>query len=226
MLAARRPRRGPAASGRAAARPARAGLLSRRLGTLAARLRARPETTIGELLDGLGPAGFALALLVLAVPAFVPVPLLPTGVVCGALLALLAPQVARVRARRIWAPASLRRRGVPAAALAAALERAGPVVARVEAWLKPRRLRLLSGAAGRLLTGIVLLVLAVALAVPVPFGNAPPAAAIVALAVGLATRDGVALLAGLGLSAAAVAWVAAVTWGFVRTVEWGFGMLP
>lgn len=201
--------------------PVGAGRLSGRLTALAARLRGRPGTTVGEVLDGLGPAGFALVLVVLAVPALIPVPLLPTGLVCGVLLALVAPQMARARARRVWVPSALRRRAVPAAALAASLERAAPGVARVEALLKPGRLRALSGAAARpMLAGIVML-LGLLLAAPVPFGNAPPAAALVVLAAGLAARDGAAVLVGLGVSAAATAWVAALVWGAALAAGWG-----
>ena len=204
---------------------ARAGSLSARLGMLATRLQARPTMTVGELLDALGLAGFALMLLVLAVPSFVPVPLLPTGVVCGGLLVLLAPQMARPRVRRVWAPAALRKRFLLAAALAVALQRAAPAVGRMESWWKPGRLRFITGAAARPMLGGVVFLLGLTPAVPVPFGNAPHAAALVVLAISLSAKDGAAMLVGLGISIAAMAWVAVVTRGFIRAAEWGFTAL-
>lgn len=212
----------PGPRGEGAGRNARSGALSGRLMAVAARLRERPGTTLGELLDGLGPAGFALVLVLLAVPALMPLPLLPNGMVCGLLLALVAPQMARARARRVWVPLPLRRWALPAAPLAGALERAAPRVARVEALLKPGRLRALSGAAARPALAAVVLLMGLLIAAPVPFGNLPPAAALIVLATGLAARDGGAVLVGLGVSAAATAWVAALAWGVTLAAGWGF----
>ena len=53
--------------------------------------------------------------------------------------------------------------------------------------------------------------LALILFLPIPFGNIPPAAAIACLALGLAERDGLAVIVGYVLSAASVAILAAVS---------------
>lgn len=203
----------------------RPGALSRRLLRLADRLHERPSMSLGELLDTLGPAGFALAIVVLAVPSFVPVPFLPTGVVCGALLVLLAPQMMNGRTRRVWVPDQLRRRAVPGGALGAALRRAVPALARVEGWLRPGRLRALAGARARPLMAALVLLMGLTLIVPVPLCNTPPAAALIILAAGLSARDGGAVLAGLVAAVAAMAWVAALSWGVILAADWGLHAL-
>ena len=49
--------------------------------------------------------------------------------------------------------------------------------------------------------------------------------ALVVLAISLSAKDGAAMLVGLGISIAAMAWVAVVTRGFIRAAEWGFTAL-
>jgi len=61
------------------------------------------------------------------------------------------------------------------------------------------------------LIGLVAFPLALILFLPIPFGNIPPALAIACLALGLAERDGAAVVVGYVLSAASVAILAAVS---------------
>jgi hypothetical protein len=49
--------------------------------------------TLGQLVDALGRSGQGLVLLLLALPAFIPVPALPTGLVFGTALTLVAMQM-------------------------------------------------------------------------------------------------------------------------------------
>ena len=48
--------------------------------------------------------------------------------------------------------------------------------------------------------GLVVLIMAVLIALPIPFGNTLPGLAILALALGLAQRDGLAIAGGLGIA--------------------------
>lgn len=174
-----------------------------RLGPLCADGRA--SVTIGDLADALGRSAMGMLLLVLTMPALIPLPG-PFGMVFGTLIAFLAVQLIFGR-RRVWLPHSVRNRRLTAGVVDAMVAHGTPVLARLERWLQPRRMLMLTGLRGRILTGLPILVMAIALALPIPLGNPLPAAALFAFALGLTMRDGVAILVGLGLSIAAVAWM-------------------
>lgn len=69
------------------------------------------------------------------------------------------------------------------------------------------------------LLGLVVLLNAVLIILPIPLGNILPAMAVMSVALGLIARDGMAVAAGLGLSATAVAASAALVGGAVWLAE-------
>ena len=179
---------------------------------VAAQAEAGQATTIGMLLDGLGSAGVPLAVVLLALPSLLPIPVLPTGTVAGTLLILIGVEFG-LGARRLRLPGVLLRIGLPRDALAAVFRRALPLVERVERWLRPGRVRWLTGAAARPLLGLSIVLLGFSLILPVPFGNPPPGIALILLGLGLLARDGAAVLVGLCLGLLALAWVVAISAG-------------
>jgi hypothetical protein len=84
-------------------------------------------------------------------------------------------------------------------------------MARLERVLKPRIGFLVSSDASERVIGLVTFPLAVALFLPIPFGNILPAAAIACVALGLAERDGLAVAVGYALAVASVALLAAIS---------------
>jgi hypothetical protein len=74
-----------------------------RTGGLAAALRALPDrlpherTTLGDILKALGERATAFILLFFSIPAIVPTPGIPAGMIFGTALALLAAVVADMR---------------------------------------------------------------------------------------------------------------------------------
>lgn len=58
--------------------------------------------------------------------------------------------------------------------------------------------------------GLCILVMAVIITLPIPFGNVLPVIALAVLAVALIERDGVAVMWALFLSAAAIVWTGAL----------------
>ena len=160
--------------------------------------------SVGALVDRLGPEGFGLTFLLLALPTLIPVPG-PIGLTFGAVLALLSLQV-MAGARTVWLPEVIRRRPAPAAALRAVIARALPWIARAEPVLRERRLPALAGRRVRAALALPLFLLALAIMLPIPFGNVAPAIALIVFAVGWIARDGLAILVALALSAAALLW--------------------
>jgi Uncharacterized ABC-type transport system, permease components len=85
-------------------------------------------------------------------------------------------------------------------------------VDRLERHLRPRLPGLTRPPAERLL-GLAVMVLAAVLALPIVFGNQPPAFAIALIALGLIEKDGAFVAAGLAAGVVAIAIVAAVVLG-------------
>ena len=69
---------------------------------------------------------------------------------------------------------------------------------------------------GKVLIGLVLFVLGFIMILPIPFlGNMPPGFAASVIALGVTERDGLVVLVGLIVSAAAVAVASAATWAAI-----------
>lgn len=180
---------------------------SSRLLGLGERMAASTGTvTLGEIVDALGPAAMGTVLLVLTLPALLPIPG-PVGLVFGTILAFISAQL-MFGARRLWLPDVIRRRALPAVTVAKLVELGAPFLRRAETRLKPRRLLPLTGRIGRMALALPLVLMAIAIALPIPLGNVPPALSVIALALGLTMRDGVAVLIGLMLAVCAAIWMA------------------
>ena len=168
--------------------------------------------SLGELLDALADHGFGLLILVPALINAIPGPHIPgfslpfaiALVVLGAQLALGWPSP--------WVPRRIRRWSVTSTGYARFVGRVLPIIRRVEAWLRPRQ-SWLTEPIGARLVGLVIILESVVLALPLPFGNAPIAYALVVLALGLMEEDSRALGLGLALSFLALAWNAALIAG-------------
>ncbi|MFQ3622890.1 MAG: exopolysaccharide biosynthesis protein, partial [Acetobacteraceae bacterium] len=167
---------------------------------------------------GLGSGGFALGILLFALPNGIPGPPLPgMSTALGLPIVLLAAQL-MLGARRPRLPQILAQRSVPGAALALTLAKAAPIFRRLGRILRPR-LVAMTGRWGRRAAGALAVLLALALALPIPLGNLPPAWALILLALAMLQRDGVVLLVALGLGVAALAWNATMVWALLAVGE-------
>jgi hypothetical protein len=185
------------------------------LSTLLRELVNNPELeriSVGDLLSALGDRALASLLFVFAVPNVLPLP--PgTSAILGAPLVFLAVQLAF--GLRPWLPALIARRSMTRADFAALVARVEPWLARAERLLRPRATAL-ARPPMEYLIGMVCLVLAVVLVLPVPLGNMLPALAISLLALGVLERDGLWILAGLGAAAVSAVVVSGVVFVMVQ----------
>ncbi|MES2716328.1 MAG: exopolysaccharide biosynthesis protein [Pseudomonadota bacterium] len=173
---------------------------------------SRSRISIGDLLEALGDRALAALLFVFAVPNVLPVP--PgTSTILGAPLVFLAAQLAF--GRKPWLPAVIARRTMTRSDFAALVRRIGPWLARAERLLRPRAMGLALPPM-EYLVGVLCLLLAVVLVLPVPLGNMLPALAISLLALGILERDGLWILAGLVATMAAAAVVSGVVFAMVK----------
>ncbi|MGE6742586.1 exopolysaccharide biosynthesis protein [Allorhizobium pseudoryzae] len=184
--------------------------------------------TLGRLLAVLGEQAIAMVLLVFSIPAIIPTPGVPAGMIFGSVLVVLSCQLV-VGTRRFWLPKRLARIEVPRNLLSAMVVRLGPKLQWLETWLKPRWTGLSGPAALRPL-GAVVVVMGVIIALPIPFGNVLPGLSVFFIALGLAQRDGVAIGIGLAFGVAAIAFTAFILlggwWLISGWLGWSSGTAP
>lgn len=199
----------PSASGRRRGRPRQ-----RRLSTLLRGLGATKaeRLKVSEIIAFFGDRAIGAALFAFAAPNLIP---LPPGAsaLFGAPLIFIAAQLAMGR-RVLWLPRALGDRSIAMADYRRLLKRGMPALRRIERLLAPR-LEFLFGRVGDRLVGLVCLLLAVILFIPVPLLNWMPAFAITAFSLGIMNRDGVAgLIGGLAtiFSGVLVVFVSGAAW--------------
>lgn len=195
--------------------------LSLVLGGLLEYFERRP-VTLGRLLAVLGEQATAMVLLVFSIPAIIPTPGVPAGMIFGTVLVILSGQLV-VGTRRFWLPKRLARIEVPRSLLSGMVVRLGPKLQWIETWLRPRWTGLSGRAALRPL-GLVVVVMGVIIALPVPFGNVLPGLSVFFIALGLAQRDGVAIGIGLMFGIAAIAFTAFILLGGWWLISGWFGL--
>ena len=166
------------------------------------------RVSIGELLDGLGRASLGLGLMVPSLLAMIPLPG-PFCVLFGTMIGAIAVQV-MMGETRLRLPRFLAGRTVPPAAVGTALRRFAVPLQWAERLSTPRRLLPLTGRVARVVLAAPLLIMAMTLALPIPLGNGLPAIAVIVFALGFMERDGLAILAALGICVVALVWTVAL----------------
>ena len=199
----------------------RAGTASLQLSALARAAGEAGTITLGELLAAMGRTSIAFAILFLSLPALTPLPG-PFGMFFGTCLAIVSLQII-AGARSIWLPDVLARRTLSAATVELVVRHTSPLIRRVEPVLRRDRLRPLTGRTAETLLGIPVFLLAVAIALPIPFGNILPVAALVVIAMGLMERDGLATLFGIVLAAVALGTSGGLLYGTASAFGWAIG---
>ena len=198
-------------------------ILPRRLSEIVKSLDTREDLSIGSLVDAFGERAFGALMFVFAVPNIVPTP--PgTSAVLGLPLVILTFQL-MIGRQALWLPQAIRRRSIKASMVESFATRAVPVMARFEKILKPRASLFVASDISERLIGIIAFLLAVVLFLPIPFLNILPAAAIACMALGLAERDGLAVLVGYATAAGCVVLMVAISTALVAAARTFFNVL-
>ncbi len=176
-----------------------------------------PRISLGALRDALDDRGFGVLLFVFAFPNLLPHNIPLVSAVLGLPLVLLAAQLSYGR-HKPWFPSWLAERSFPRLGFTAIVMHALPYLERAERLLKPRLTGLLSWTGERLI-GIAIFVLAIALTLPIPFGNFLPAFAIAIIGLALVEKDGVAVLVGLGVGVGSLIVIAIVVGGLIAATQ-------
>jgi hypothetical protein len=164
------------------------------------------RVSVGNLLEAMGDRGFGPLMLVFAIPNLIPAP--PgTSSVLGAPLVFLAAQLAF--GKHPWLPKLIADRSMARADFAALVKRVNPWLLKAERLFRPR-LDTLVRPPAEYGIGVLCLILAIILVLPIPLGNNPPALAICLFSFGILERDGVWVIAGFVTSVASLAIVGGV----------------
>lgn len=153
--------------------------------------------TLRSVMEGLGGSMFGMLLFIATLPAFLPIPGV-AGALSGPLVSLIGLQLL-AGLRRPWLPRMVGDRGPRRGTLAHFEHRVSPWLRRLERLVRPRLAGLIDHPVATLVTGLLLVLLGVLLALPIPFTNYLFGLLLLAYALALVERDGVLMV---------IAWIA------------------
>jgi hypothetical protein len=154
--------------------------------------RENETTSIGQILILFGVRGFAFLILILALLNIVIFMVPFSSIVFGVPMIILAAQMVLGFRAPIF-PRVVRRQKIQRAALVQGLERAIYGIEKIERYIKPRFLFLTHPVANRI-HGLMALVMAIMVSIPIPFFSFPPSLVLIMLAIGMLQRDGIFIL--------------------------------
>jgi hypothetical protein len=164
--------------------------------------------TILQVRDALGDRSLAALLAFFAAINLLPLP--PgTTIVLGPPLVIIAAQM-MFGYSRVWLPRSILDRSIPAERFRQMTARAMPRLLWLERLIRPRYWPFRSEQVADRVIGALAFVFAIAVTLPIPFGNWLPAFSIFLLSLALSERDGLCLIAGLVVGAVAFLVIALV----------------
>ncbi len=152
------------------------------------------RVAVGSIVAALKDRAYALLVVLLGLPNCLPMPP-PIPLVCGLVLAFVALQMLTGRVMP-WLPPTLLARSIGKPVLTRAVDRAVPLMMRLERVSRPR-LTVLGSVHAIPVLGLLILVLALGLVVAAPFiGQIPLGFAVCLVGLGLVERDGLLIIVG------------------------------
>jgi hypothetical protein len=168
---------------------------------------ARGPVSIATIRDALGDRSFAALLFFFAVINLIPLP--PgTSALLGLPLLIVSAQMV-YGSKRVWLPRILVDRTISAETFRSLMERVIPRLVWIERLIRPRYWPFWRRRGDRII-GIIALVMAISVTLPIPLGNWLPAFSTALLGLSLSERDGILFALGSAVGVAAMAVVAIV----------------
>lgn len=157
--------------------------------------RKNGKTKISELMEDFHENGILLAMIFFALPVAIPLPY-PPGftTIMGIPLMILSVQML-FGSKKVKLPQKINNYELKNSTLKTISDKIVPIIETVEKYIKPRFLFARSVYCEQFI-GLVCLIAATAVALPIPLTNAIPALGITIMALGLMNRDGVIIIAG------------------------------
>ena len=166
-------------------------------------MEEKDSISLKELIEILGKRVFGILILVFCIPNCLPIPNIAglsarTGIpICILGIQMLVGKV------HPWFPAALAKKQFSSKRIESMLKHAIPIILKLELFLHPR-LQVMSTDFMQRLFGIVFIILATIMSLPIPFGNMLPGVAMALIAIGLIEGDGGVIVLGLVGAAATV----------------------
>lgn len=180
------------------------------------RVFVQDPVRIRDIFAVLGDRGLASALLVVTLPQMLPLPLGVSNLLAVP-IAIVAIQIA-MRRHTLWLPNWFLERPIPRDRLISVSRRLVPWLQRLEMVVRPRLMMVLSPA-GTHLVGLACAIVAAIAMTPLPLTGWLPGVSLIIVALGMMERDGLVVLAGLGVGGAAVAVFVLVIAGLTQVSE-------
>jgi len=179
------------------------------------------QIKIGELLDLMPRRGFGFLLVAISLPSAFPLPAGGYSLPFALLIILLALQIMVGRSSP-FLPHKVRSKNITARAITFIQKRGIPFLRRMERISKPRLEFLHRRRPFNFLIGLVILLVALVMLLPVPGTNTIFALAILLMGFGMANNDGLFILGGglLGLAALAILSAIVITGGSALYPLW------
>jgi hypothetical protein len=146
------------------------------------------EMTLGDLLDRFRERAYGVFLLICVLPAFVPLPI-GAGAISGPFVSLIGLQLL-VQMEHPWVPKFLARRPLSRDGMEKFRRRTSRLLGWLEKVSRPRAEAMIDHRAARTFTGLLLVLLGLLLALPLPATNYPFGAVLLLYAIALIERDG------------------------------------
>lgn len=143
---------------------------------------------LGDVFSGLGKRSFGMLLFVSTLPAFIPIPGVG-GAISGPLVILIGAQLL-IGLREPWLPKFIAKRGPHRHAMARFRNILAPWLTRLERVVHPRADTLLDHRLASALSGLMLILLGMLLALPIPLTNYLFGGLLLLFALALLERDG------------------------------------
>jgi hypothetical protein len=147
-----------------------------------------------DLVDNMGDRAFASVLFIFALPEALPLPVAGVSAILGIPLMMFSAQLL-LGFSKPWIPSWIANRSLKRKDFEKLIKKFLLTLEKFENVIRPRWKFVTKPLAQRIL-GLLLLILAIIIALPIPFGNMLPAIVIVIISLGLIEQDGLVIVLG------------------------------
>jgi hypothetical protein len=154
------------------------------------------RVSFADLKTALHERGFGLLMLIFALPISLPLPLPPGATFLPALPLILFSVQMIMGMDSPWLPKYIGEKSLKRTTLAFIIEKAAPYLKKIERHLKPR-FSFASSRTGEKIIGLAALIFSICIMIPLPFTQMVPAMGISIMSLGLLSKDGITIVAGM-----------------------------
>jgi len=187
--------------------------LSTTLRDLIARDKSGADVSFANVFQRIGDRGFGLLLMILSLPSALPIPAAGYSTPFGILLAILALQMISGR-KTPWLPEWAGKHNLSGGFVEKMIGLSAKFFRYLEVFIRPR-MRWVGSRAGLPFMGVLVLIMACLMILPIPLTNTFPAFVIFLIGVGLTEEDGLFCLCASALAVVSVALYGYVIYLFV-----------